>query len=167
MSRKKLVLFFLLFLCFSCVFVHSGELLGTVGVSKFLDARFGAEYYFSPRWGIKADIGLSFLSDFPDGTLIFTYDVLGVFILSKPGGTFILKALFGAIDGHFFTMSPPIVTVAPGGSLWLGARLGDKFDIGLRLGTGALLQYEQYQFKYDWWFDITLELHYYFVSHAQ
>lgn len=160
-SLPKIIIL-LLFLCCVGATAQAGELLGTVGFSKFLDARVGVEYYVTPRWGIKTDVGLSLvLSDFPD-VFIFTYDLLGVFVITEPEGVFILKALAGVIDGHLFTFCPPIVTVAPGCSLWMGAMLGKRFDVGLRLGTGALFQYENYTFDTSWWYDLVLEIHYHF-----
>jgi hypothetical protein len=114
MVGPKLILIFLLFACVPVSVISADELLGTVGFSKFLDVRFGAEYYFAPRWGVKADLGLSFLSDFPNTMFIFTYDLLGVFIVTNPGGTFIFKLLFGAVDGHLFTTDPPIISMVPG-----------------------------------------------------
>lgn len=132
----------------------------TLGFSKILDVRLGAEYDFNERLGVKADMGYSLISN-PPKEMYFSWDLLGLITLTQEEQLLISRFLFGCIDGALLTTKPVVVAFSPSFSLFTGIRIGRIFDIGLRTGLGVWIQFEDDEVNTDFpWPDLTLEAHF-------
>ena len=117
-------------------------------LDQMLCLKIGAEYSFSPRWGIKGALGPSFF-----GSGHVSYDLVGIHHFRDAESPFQLAmefglpiAYFNALEGEVFDRDPIIDDPYYGWCPGLNLVWGWKFKagtLGLKTGVVALFEYQR------------------------
>ena len=153
--NKILILLILLFFISSAA-VYGSDLSFTISVDWQMSVQGGVEYRFNDYFGIKADLGVSFMG-------LLNFDLFAMIDTIPLDNPWRLSLLIG-VPNLLVPLTFNAAMLSLGGAVLAGRQLTDTIQLNLRIGTGFPLFFEREKelirditFPFDLWPECVLE----------